>query len=177
MVASTWITKYICKIQLFRWTQIAVAAISAAMLFLIKPGDVNLALIFYFVLSFVVDLHAPVFWSVIPEAVDYGAHKTGVRVSGLAIGLIAFFQSMGLAIAGSGTNKLLDHFGYVANQTQTDTAMYGLALMLTVIPGAFHFAVGALMFRYRVTDRVYHEMMKPEAGPAVAKAAIVSDTP
>lgn len=159
MVASTWITKRICKIQLFRWTQIAVGVVSAAMLFMVKPGDVNLAMVFFFILCFVVDLHAPIFWSAVPEVVDYGAHKTGVRVSGLAIGLIAFFQSLGLAIAGSGANKLLDHFGYVANQVQTPETLQGLALMLTVIPGAFHVLVGVLMFKYRVTDEYYREMM------------------
>jgi GPH family glycoside/pentoside/hexuronide:cation symporter len=173
MVASTWITKSVCKIQLFRWTQIATGVISAAMLFYVKPGDVGLALCFYGVLCFVVDLHAPVFWSIIPEAVDYGAHKTGLRVSGLAIGIIAAFQSAGLAIAGGGANLLLDHFGYVANQVQTETSMQGLALMLTVIPGAFHIAVGLLMFRYRVTDRYYAAMMQrlgtsADKSPAVA---------
>ncbi len=171
MVASTWITKCLCKIQLFRWTQIAVGVIAVAMFFFVKPGDVWPALVFYFVLSFVVDLHAPVFWSILPEVVDYGAHKTGLRVSGLAIGFIAFFQSMGLAIAGSGTNKLLDHFGYVANQDQTALAMQGLALMLTIIPGVFHVVVGLLMCRYRVTDAYYHRMM---AQPIVAPAAPVS---
>lgn len=170
MVASTWITKRLCKVQVFRWTQLLVGAISAGMLFLVKPGDVTLALAFYFALSFVVDLHAPIFWSVIPEAVDYGAHKTGVRVSGMAIGLIAFFQSLGLAIAGSGTNKLLDHFGYVANQPQSAEALGGIALMLTVIPGAFHVMMGLLMFRYRVTDAFYHAMRR-EAAPARGLAA------
>ncbi len=178
MVASTWITKSVCKIQVFRWTQIATGVISAAMLFMVKPGDVGMALCFYAVLCFVVDLHAPIFWSIIPESVDYGTHKTGVRVSGLAIGLIAFAQSMGLAIAGSGTNKLLDHFGYVANQVQTETAMNGLALMLTVIPGAFHILVGMLMFGYRLNDRYYHSMMQRPVSPSVPPAQpVVSITP
>mgnify|MGYP000892549885 CR=1 FL=1 len=171
MIASTWITKYICKIKLFRWSQVAVGVIGVAMFFLVKPNQMWHALAFYFVLSFVVDLHAPVFWSIIPEAVDYGAHKTGLRVSGLAIGLIAFFQSLGLAIAGSGTNKLLDHFGYVANQEQTAATLTGLALMVTIIPGVFHVAVGLLMCRYRVTDAYYHRMM---AQPITASAAPVS---
>ncbi len=160
MVASTWMTKRLCKVRVFRWTQIAVGAISAAMLLAVGPGDATVALVFYFVLSFVVDLHAPIFWSIIPETVDYGEHKTGVRVQGLAFGLIAFFQSLGLAIAGAGTNKLLDHFGYVANEAQSVQALGGIALMLTVIPGAFHIGVGMLMMKYRVNDAYYHRMME-----------------
>ncbi|MGC4074978.1 MAG: MFS transporter [Nibricoccus sp.] len=177
MVASTWITKKVCKIQVFRWTQIATGVISGMMWLLVKPGDAGTALGFYGVLCFVVDLHAPIFWSIISESVDYGAHKTGVRVSGLAIGIIALFQSMGLAIAGSGANVLLDHFGYVANQVQTETAMNGLALMLTVIPGAFHILVGLLMYGYRVNDRYYHAMMQRQASSATAASSIKAATP
>lgn len=176
MVASTWITKRWCKVQLFRWSQIGVGLISAAMLFLVGPGDATMALVFYFLLSFVVDLHAPVFWSIIPETVDYGEHKTGVRVSGLAIGLIAFFQSLGLAIAGSGTNKLLDHFGYVANQVQSPATLAGIALMLTVIPGVFHLLVGLVMFRYKVTDAFYHAMQR-ERSAAAGVSGPVSPSP
>lgn len=174
MVASTWITKRYCKIRLFRWTQLAVGVISAAMFWLVGPGDVALALGFYFVLSFVVDLHAPIFWSIIPESVDYGARKTGIHLLGPAFGVIAFFQSLGLAIGGSGVNQLLDHFQYVANETQAPGTLTGIALMLTLIPGAFHVIVGLLMFRYRITDRYYHEMMQsapaaPAAAPAPAR--------
>ncbi len=173
MVASTWITKYYCKIQLFRWTQLAVGLISAAMFFLVRPGDVYVAFAFYFVLSFIVDLHAPVFWSIISESVDYGAHKTGIHIPGMAFGVIAFFQSLGLAIGGSGVNKLLDHFNYVANETQSALTLTGIALMLTLIPGAFHVVVGLLMFRYRITDKFYYAMMRQPvaagAPPAVER--------
>lgn len=168
MIASTWITKRVCKVWLFRWTQLAVGAISAAMFLLVKPGDAALALVFYFLLSFVVDLHAPIFWSIIPESVDYGAHKTGIHIPGLAFGIIAFFQSLGLAIGGSGVNKLLEHYDYVANTTQSPATLTGIALMLTLIPGVFHVGVGLLMFRYRITDRFYHRMMAD--GLAAAKA-------
>ena len=66
MIASTWITKFYCKVKLFRYTKIGVANISALIYIEVKPGDMVLAFMLYFLLSFVVDLHAPVFWSVIP---------------------------------------------------------------------------------------------------------------
>ena len=49
----------------------------------VKPGDIAPAFVLYFVLSFVVDLHAPLFWSAIAETIDYGRVKTGKRVSGI----------------------------------------------------------------------------------------------
>ena len=40
MVASTWITKKFCKIQLFRWSQLVTFALSVIMYLAVKPGDV-----------------------------------------------------------------------------------------------------------------------------------------
>ncbi|MDQ1834585.1 MFS transporter [Massilia scottii] len=158
MVASTWITKSYCKVKLFRYTQLGVALISVLMYVAIKPGDAVLAFILYFALSFVVDLHAPVFWSAIAETIDYGQVKTGKRVSGFAFGGISVCQKAGMAVAGGMVGLLLTYFQYVPNQAQTPLALYGIALMLTVIPGFFHFLMGALMFKYRITDSYYGDV-------------------
>ncbi|MEJ2384986.1 MAG: MFS transporter [Xanthomonadales bacterium] len=158
MVASTWITKRYCKVQLFRWSQLVVGVLSLGMFLLVGPGDVALAFAFYFCLSFVVDLHAPVFWSAIAEAVDYGQAKTGKRVSGLAFGGISFFQKAGMGVAGFVVGILLTVFGYEAGAEQTPLALTGIALMLSVISGVFHVIMGLLMFKYRITDRYYNDM-------------------
>ncbi len=159
MVASTWITKRFCKIKMFRWTQVAVAVLSVAMFLIVKPGDTTSAFILYFLICFVVDLHAPVFWSAIAEAIDYGERKTQLRVSGLAWGGISFFQKAGMAIAGAIVAWLLDGYGYVANVDQSAETLRGIALMLTVIPGLFHFIMGSLMFGYRITDGYYRTLI------------------
>lgn len=164
MVASTWITKRWCKVAMFRWTQLAVGVISVVLFLAVKPGDVALAFGLYFLLSFVVDLHAPVFWSAIAEAIDYGEHKLGERVSGLAWGGISFCQKAGMGIGGAIVGWLLTYYDYVPDQVQSGFTLTGIALMLSVIPGAFHFAMGLLMFRYRITDTFYREMMSGWSG-------------
>src|SRR5690606_31843076 len=158
MVASTWITKRYCKVAMFRWTQLAVGVISVLMFFLVRPGDTLLAFVLYFLLSFVVDLHAPVFWSAIAEAIDYGEHKVGQRVSGLAWGGISFCQKAGMGLGGAVVGWLLTYYNYVPDQVQSDFTLTGIALMLTVIPGVFHTLMGLFMFRYRITDRFYRDM-------------------
>lgn len=158
MVASTWITKKYCKVQLFRISQIAVGVISVAMFVLVQPGDMMLALVLYFLLSFVVDLHAPVFWSAIAEAVDYGEAKNKSRVSGIAYGGITFFQKAGMGIAGWMVGILLAHYGYAADQEQSSEALFGIAMMLCIIPGFFHSLVGAIMYKYVITDEYYNDM-------------------
>ncbi len=159
MPASTFITKRYCKVKLFKYTQLAVGAISLVMFFVVKPGDMFLAYVLYFILSFIVDLHAPVFWSAIAEAVDYGHAESGKRVSGLSFGGISFAQKAGMGVAGATVGYLLDFFGYIPDTVQSETALIGLALMLTIIPGVFHVIMGLLMFRYKITDE-YYETIK-----------------
>jgi len=158
MVASTWITKSYCKVKLFRYTQIMVAALSVAIYLFVKPGDTVLAFVLYFLLSFIVDLHAPVFWSAIAETIDYGQVKTGKRVSGFAFGGISVCQKAGMAIAGGLVGILLTYFDYRPNAEQTAFALNGIALMLSVISGFFHLVMGLLMFKYRISDRYYDEV-------------------
>lgn len=160
MPVSTYITKHYCKIKLFKWTQLAVGVISLVMFFVVKPGDMVLAYVIYFILSFVVDLHAPVFWSAISEAVDYGHAETGKRVSGLSFGGISFAQKAGMGVAGAAVGYLLDFFEYSPDGVQNETALVGLALMLTIIPGVFHVIMGVLMFRYKITDEYYETIKK-----------------
>lgn len=162
MVVSTWVTKRYCKVQLFRWSQIAVGIISVVMFFAVDPGDMMLAFVLYIVLSFVVDLHAPIFWSAIAEAVDYGHVKNGKRVSGIAFGGISFCQKAGAGLAGFITGLLLTFFGYEAGAEQSEFALLGIALMLTIIPGAFHALLGFVMFKYRITDRFYRQMIEQQ---------------
>jgi len=168
MVASTWITKRFCKIKLFRISQIAVFALSALMYFVVGRDDIVLAFVLYFLLSFVVDLHAPVFWSAIAEAVDYGQAKLGRRVAGLAFGGVSFAQKAGLGVGGALVGWLLAGFQYVPDQVQSPLTLNGIALMLTIIPGVFHLAMGLLMYRYRITDRYYEQIKRGELAPAVA---------
>ncbi|MFC5547584.1 MFS transporter [Massilia aerilata] len=155
MVISTWVTKVYCKVKLFRYTQLVVAVISVMIYFLVKPGDTLLAFVLYFALSLIVDLHAPVFWSAIAETIDYGQLKTGKRISGFAFGGISVCQKAGMAVAGGMVGVLLTYFDYQPNQEQTQFALQGIALMLSVIPGFFHFLMGALMFKYRISDAYY----------------------
>jgi len=159
MPVSTYITKRYCKVKLFKWSQLVVGVISLFMLLFVNQSDLLLAYVFFFILSFVVDLHAPVFWSAIAEVVDYGQMKTGKRVSGLAFGGISFAQKMGMGIAGAAVGYLLDFFEYVPNATsQTEFALLGITLMLTVIPGFFHVLMGGIMFRYKITDTYYQKI-------------------
>lgn len=165
MVASTWITKRVCKVKLFRWSQILTFFVCVLMYFVVKPDRITSAFVFYFLINFIVDLQGPVFWSIISEAVDYGQVKLGKRVSGMAFGGISWCQKMGMSLAGGLGGLLLVIFEYAEPiekmaQVQSDYTVNGLSLMLTIIPGIFHLGMGLLMFKYFITDQYYNENIR-----------------
>lgn len=160
MVASTWITKKFCKIRLFRWSQLVTFALSVVMYLVVKPSDITLALVLFFLINFIVDLQGPVFWSIIPEAVDYGQVKIGKRVAGMAFGGISFCQKMGMSLAAGMVGWFLTYYKYQPDVVQSAFTLNGIALLLTVIPGVFHLAMGLLMYKYFITDKYYNEKIR-----------------
>jgi GPH family glycoside/pentoside/hexuronide:cation symporter len=165
MVASTWITKKFCKIQLFRWSQLITFALSVGMFFAVGPGSIALAFVFFFTINFIVDLQGPVFWSIISESVDYGEVKSGRRVAGMAFGGISFAQKMGMSLAAGMVGWLLTYFRYAPDVVQSEFTLTGIAALLTVIPGVFHLVMGLLMYRYKITDAFYLAMKRDHAVP------------
>jgi len=160
MVASTWITKYYCKIQLFRWSQILTFLLSVAMFLAVQPSDVAAAFVFFFLINFIVDLQGPVFWSIISEAVDHGQVQTGKRVAGMAFGGISWCQKMGISLAAGMVGWMLTYYQYKPDVIQSDFTLRGIAMLLTVIPGVFHLIVAFLMFGYFITDKYYNENIR-----------------
>ena len=158
MVASTWITKFYCKIKLFRYSQLLTFILSIAMYFTVGQDDLVLAFAFTFLIWFAADLYSPIFWSSIAEAVDYGHRKTGTRVSGLAFGGVSFCQKLGMGVAGGLLGYLLSYFNYQADAEQSEFTLNGLALMVTIIPAFFHLAVGLIMRRYLISNEYYNKI-------------------
>lgn len=160
MVASTLLTKFVCKIQVFRWSQIITFLLCVAMYFIVGPHDVLLAMVMYFLINFIVDLQGPVFWSVISEAVDYGQVKDGRRVSGLAFGGISFAQKVGMGIGAGVVAMLLMIFHYQPDVVQSAYTLNGISLSLTVVSGVFQLIMGLLMYGYFITDTYYNKNIR-----------------
>jgi GPH family glycoside/pentoside/hexuronide:cation symporter len=171
MVASTWITKVFCKIQLFRWSQLVTFVLSVIMYVAVKPSDVSEAFVLYFLINFIVDLQGPVFWSIISEAVDLGQVRSGKRVAGMAFGGISWCQKMGMSLAAGMVGWMLTYYKYQPDVVQSSFTLNGIALLLTVIPGVFHLIVGLLMFKYFITDKYYNENIRELVTHEVANGA------
>jgi GPH family glycoside/pentoside/hexuronide:cation symporter len=89
------------------------------------------------------------------DIADYSEWKTGRRATGLVFSSSSMSQKFGWTIGGALSGWLLSAFGFEANVEQSETALLGIRLMISVIAGC-----GALMaFLFIRTYKLDEELM------------------
>jgi len=138
MLGST-LAKYLtdrwCKLKIFFWTNIALALFSCGF-YWIDPHATVAVVVAYFLLNILHQIPSPLHWSLMADVDDYGEWKTGKRITGMSFSGNLFFLKVGLAVAGAMVGFLLSIYGYDAGaKQQAPTAINGIMLLFTVIPG------------------------------------------
>ncbi|WP_380181988.1 glycoside-pentoside-hexuronide (GPH):cation symporter [Kalamiella sp. sgz302252] len=124
-----------CKLKVFFWTNIVLAVFSCGFYFL-NPQATALVVVMYFLLNILHQIPSPLHWSLMADVDDYGEWKTGKRITGISFSGNLFFLKVGLAVAGAMVGFLLSYYGYDAGaKAQSPTAVNGIVLLFTVIPG------------------------------------------
>jgi GPH family glycoside/pentoside/hexuronide:cation symporter len=100
-------------------------------------------------------------WATLPDTVEYGEWKTGVRAESVLFGLVSFAQKVSLGLAVGALGLLLDAFGYRANEEQTADALRGLHLLVSLIPMSCAVVCVVLISRYRL-GREFHARITAE---------------
>jgi Na+/melibiose symporter-like transporter len=100
----------------------------------------------------------PMLWAMIADVADYGEWKTGRRATGITFSATTFGLKMGLTLGGAISAWLLSYYGYVANQEQTEFALKGIRWMMSIIPAIPFFIGVGILFFYRITKDVEHQM-------------------
>lgn len=98
-------------------------------------------------------------WSMLPDAVEYEAMKTGIRREGVYFGLWTFISKIGTALAGLIVGTVLSLSGYVANALQSSSALLGIRTLVGPITIVFFIASIAVIARYPL-DREAYEALK-----------------
>ncbi|MBU7591518.1 MFS transporter [Metabacillus halosaccharovorans] len=79
-------------------------------------------------------LSRPLLWAMVPDTVEYGEWKTGLRAEGLIYSSFIFTQKVGMAIGGALSGIILASTGYIANAAQTPEALHGILFSVTIVP-------------------------------------------
>lgn len=154
------LAKKIGKKAAFSWSALVSATLS--FLFFIIPAD---QVINIFLLNILIGVSAgvvlPIGWSMYADIADYSEWKTGRRATGLVFSSSSMSQKFGWTLGGALTGWLLSGFGFEPNVEQSDDALLGIRLMISVIAG-----VGALLafvfMRFYSLDESFMGLVKEE---------------
>jgi GPH family glycoside/pentoside/hexuronide:cation symporter len=103
----------------------------------------------------------PLLWTMIADSADYGEWTTGRRATGLYFSAAVFAQKAGWGIGAAIAGWILAMSGFVANAVQNDTAITGIKLLVSVIPGILYMSCAIFMIFYKI-DTKTTTLMKRE---------------
>ena len=89
---------------------------------------------------------------------DYEELRSGVRTDGTAYATYTLAVKLGNALGGGLFLLVIDLFGYVPNAVQTPTAMFGINLVVNMIPGILLMLSALVCMMWRMTDRQADEI-------------------
>lgn len=99
------------------------------------------------------------FWAVLPDTVEYGEWKTGVRTESLIFGLVVLGQKAALGAAAGALGVALNLVGYQANETMTPATVDGLRTMMLAIPLGGVILSLILIYFYRLSYAAHRQIV------------------
>jgi len=112
-------------------------------------------------------------WALYGDVADYGEWKFGRRSTGLIYSASLFSIKTGMVAGGFLLPLFLDQFGFVRNATQTATALLGITLAFSIVPGIIALLkAGALMIYPLNQKRVDEIELELAARRAVASPEV-----
>lgn len=127
-------------------------AISMAVFFIIPPDQYWLMVIVNMIGTFIVGPTPALVWAMYADTADYGEWKSGRRTTGLVFSALQFAQKMGLAVGAGLSGIILSLFGFIANEVQTETSIYGIRLMFSIFPALLAASSAAVIFFYPLSE-------------------------
>lgn len=96
-------------------------------------------------------------WGIIPDAVEYGALKTGIRAGGITYAFCQFMQKFGMAIGTLLTGVVLEALGYVAGQIQNASTLTGINIIFAYVSGGLLIVCSIIFSRYKLDKKTHAE--------------------
>jgi len=126
------------------------------------PGvtDINTIYAFNIIAKMAYAPAVPLLWTMIADSADYGEWTTGRRATGLYFSAAVFAQKAGWGIGAAIAGWILTASNFVPNVTQTETAITGIKLLVSVIPGVLYMSCALFMIFYKIDSKTTNLMKK-----------------
>jgi GPH family glycoside/pentoside/hexuronide:cation symporter len=105
------------------------------------------------------------------DVADYGEWKFGRRSTGLVYSASLFSIKTGIMIGGFLVPIFLSRFGFVPNVAQSASAILGITLAFSIVPGLFAIFKGIALWIYPLDQRRVDEVEQALAARRAAAPA------
>lgn len=95
----------------------------------------------------------PLLWAMFADVVDYSEWRTGRRATGVVYATLFFALKTGLSLGGAIAGWLLAFYGYQANVEQTQRALLGIRLTVSIYPAILLAIVVICLLFYKIGKR------------------------
>jgi glycoside/pentoside/hexuronide:cation symporter, GPH family len=111
--------------------------------------------------GFIYGITIPLLWAMIADVADYSEWKNSRRATAIIFSAMIFGLKVGLSVGGALSAWLLGVFGYdVDALVQSEAAVNGIKLMVSVIPGIIFIAGASLLFGYSISKKMELQIEK-----------------
>lgn len=139
VIAAAPVSNRIGKRNTYMWAMI-IATVLSIIFYWFDKDDLIWMFVFQVLISICAGSIFPLLWSMYADCADYSELKTGNRATGLIFSSSSMSQKFGWAIGTAVTGWLLGFFGFQANTVQSEEAISGIKMFLSILP-----AVGTVL--------------------------------
>ena len=100
------------------------------------------------------------FWAMLPDTVEFGEWKSGVRAEAVIFGLGLFFLKFALGIGSFILGNLLDYFQYFPDSDLSDFTLNGIHNITTLVMVFPAIVIILIMSNYKLNENVYAEIIE-----------------
>ena len=98
-------------------------------------------------------------WAMVPDTVEYGQLKTGLRREGVLYGIFFFGQKLASALAGFIAGQGLGIIGFEANKIQSPEALEGIRVLMIYAPIALIIMGIITISFYPISEKMHREIV------------------
>lgn len=98
------------------------------------------------------------FWSMLPDTIEYGEWKTGVRTESSLYGFMTFAQKGAIACAALLLGLALTHIGFEPNEVQSAETLAGLKQIMTWVP-LVGVMISLVLVSFYPIDKTFHQKL------------------
>ncbi len=155
IMISPWFTNRYGKRNVFM-SSLFISTLFVIFFYFFPPKSIGIIFGAQILHGFFYGISTPILWTMIADVADYSEWKNNRRATAIIFSAMMVGLKAGLSIGSSLVSWILGKYHYVANSTtpQTDTAINGTKMLISIYPAIPFLIAVALLFFYKIDKRM-----------------------